>query len=125
MTPRSTRNVVAKLVLLLVALNGKGGDGGSKLIVAKGLEAGSCEEAHSEREIEHLPNLRIGHLGVVEGGGFQCWGGEAGRRKLHLVVHQNVVVIRGCRRAGRLQRPLLKQIIPRVVAVERATHKPL
>src|SRR5947208_13402755 len=53
-TPRGSRNVVAELVFLLVALNGERGNGGGKLIVAEGLKAGSREEAHGEGKSQRL-----------------------------------------------------------------------
>ena len=81
-TPRGSRNVVAELVFLLVALNGERGNGGGKLIVAEGLKAGSREEAHGEGKIQRLANLGVAQFGVMESAGFQSERAEPRRREL-------------------------------------------
>src|SRR5713101_7090163 len=118
-------NVVAELIFLLVALAGKGGDGGGELIVAESFEAGSGQKTDGEGKIEGFADGRVARFCVMEGTGFEGEGAEPGGRELKLVVEEDVVIIRSRGGAGRGQSSLLEEIVAGVIAVERAADEPL
>jgi len=64
-------DVVAKLVFLLVADDGKGGDGGDELIVAERFEAGDGLRGRTERKGESEAEIGIARFGAVEAAGFE------------------------------------------------------
>src|SRR6266851_7860034 len=118
-------NVVAELIFLLVAVDGKGGDGGGELVVAESFEAGSGEETECEGKIEGFADGRVARFCVMEATGLEGEGAEPRRRELKLVVEKDVVVVGSRGGAGRGQSPLLEEIVAGVIAVERAAHEPL
>ena len=121
----SAGNVVAELIFLLVAVDGKGGDGGGELIVAESFEAGSGQKTDGEGEIEGFADGRVARFCVMEATGFEGEGAEPRRRELKLVVEKDIVVIGSRGGAGRGQSPLLEEIVAGVIAIERAADEPL
>src|SRR5260370_36675720 len=77
-------NVVAELIFLLVALDGKGGDGGGELIVAESFEAGSSQKTDGEGEIEGFADGRVARFWVMEATGFEGEGALARERGLQM-----------------------------------------
>src|SRR5207245_5061356 len=99
----SAGNVVAELIFLLVAVDGKGGDGGGELIVAESFEAGSGQKTHGKGEIEGFADGRVARFCVMEATGFEGEGAEPGGRELKLVVEEDGVISRSRGVAGRGQ----------------------
>lgn len=58
--------VVAELVLLLIALYRKSGDGGDELIVAESLKAAGGERRGAEGECQCEAKIRVARLGMSE-----------------------------------------------------------
>ena len=56
----------AELALLLITLDGKGGDGRDELVVAEGLEGGDSAVRRAEGESEGETIIRIAPFGMME-----------------------------------------------------------
>src|ERR1700676_4029553 len=118
MSAAGMRQVVAELIFLLVARDGKSGDGSGELIVTKSFAAGGGKKIGGEGEIERFADGGIASLGVMEAAGREREGADCGGRELELLVDENAVVVRmGCG-ARRGQSALLQKVILRMVAIE-------
>ncbi len=113
-----SRHVVAELILLLIARDGKRRDGGLKLVVTEGFEPRRRQEAGCERERQRDAQVRIAYLVVMKAAGLSGEGAKPLRCELKLVVQEKVVVIGGRRKASGGQRRLLHQVVLRVIAIQ-------
>src|SRR5215510_13013071 len=118
-------DVIAKLVLLLIAEHRKRRNRGYELVVAKCLKPRRCVEVGAERKRQRQPKTRISMLGMMERAGFQSERAQPGRAEFILLVDQKAEVIRPSRCARRGQRCLLNQVIPGVIHMQRTSKKPL
>src|ERR1700688_2644770 len=111
MAAGSVRDVVAKLVFLLIAGDGKRGDDGSELVVAKSFETGCGVKICAERKSESQAEIGVAILDMVKIAGFQCEPAGPGRGKAKLLAEEEVVVIRSGGRAGGRKSGLLDEIV--------------
>src|SRR5258708_9952881 len=92
------RNVIAKLILLLIAGNWKCRNRRGELIVAKRLKPRGGQEISGKGKIESFPDRRIAHLRMMKAAGLQRKYAQSRRRILKLLAQQHAVIIRIRRR---------------------------
>src|SRR5260370_29985328 len=88
------RNVIAKLIFLLISLNGKRGNRRGELIVAKRLKPRGGQEISGKGKIESLADRGIADLGVMKAGRLQRQHAQSRRSILKLLAQQHAVIIR-------------------------------
>ena len=88
------KNVVAELIFLLVAFNGKSGDFRGELIVAESFESRGGVEICAERESQREAEIGVTSFGVMKIAGFESERAEPVRRKTILLGDKDVVVVR-------------------------------
>src|ERR1700674_1883731 len=98
------RNIIAKLIFLLSALDGKRGNRRSELVVPKSLQPRGGQKINGDGKIESFADRRIAHLRVMKSAGLQRKHPQSCRRKLKLLAQQYAVVVRVRRRSRRRQR---------------------
>src|ERR1019366_1382345 len=98
MLRRAVREIVAQLVLLLVAGDGKGSDRGNKGVVSEGVPPGDRARGDREGEIECEAVVLVADLGAVQDTGIEGKRPEPSGREFKLITENEVVVNRagGC-----------------------------
>ena len=93
MIAAAVRNVIAKLVFLLVAVHWKRGDRSHKLVIAKSLKPRGGVKVGAEGECQGKTQMRVAYLHVMEIAGLQGKAPDPGRRELQLVVQQHAGIV--------------------------------
>ena len=87
-------HIISKLIFLLVAQDGKIGNRGHELIVAKGLEARDGLRGGTERESQGVPKIRIARFRVMKAPGIKCERAKPRGTEGELLVQKQIQVIR-------------------------------
>src|SRR5690242_1624267 len=92
--------VIAELVLILIARYRKRCDGGNKLVVAKRLKSGDGAVSRAEGESQRETKLLVARLRVLQRAGPKGEGTQPGRTEHVLLIQGNVQIIgvRACPR---------------------------
>src|SRR5262249_10882976 len=119
------RDIITKLMLLLIAVYGERSNRGNKLIIAEGLKSGRCQSGCAERKCQPKSEVGISLLYMMEAAGLVHEVADPGRRKHKLIADQHAVIVRRGGESGGWQRAFMHQIILRVVAVGCGAHEPV
>src|SRR5260370_31252531 len=117
MIPGGVSNVVAELILLLVAQRREQRDGRGELVVAIGLEAGNRQGCRTEREGKREAECGVARLREMQFAGIENERAQPRWAECVRITDDGipVVVVRG--QPSRGQRGLLYQVVMREVAV--------
>src|SRR5215831_5970588 len=118
MPPGGMTQIVAELILLLIAQHRKCRDGRGKLIVPEGLESRNRLEGRAEGKRQGKSQLLVPRCGVMQGAGSEGKRTQPIRAERELVPHHQVQKVRSCSRTRRGQRCLLYQVVIGGVVVD-------
>src|SRR5215472_16462615 len=113
-------HVITELVLLLVAVDGKRGDGRDVLVVAEGLESGGGESRAAEGKCQSESQRGIADLDVMKAVGLEDKISHPVGGEFKLVAGQQAPVIRRGFEASRWQSPFMHQVVGGLIQVETA-----
>ena len=125
MAPGAVRYVIAVLIFLLVAMDGKRSDGRDELIIAKGLKPRSGESGRAEGKRQTKAKMRIAHFHMVKVAGLEDKVADPGWRKFKLIAQQQAEVTRRSGKTGGRQRAFMHQVVLRFVRIKSAAQEPL
>src|SRR5260370_7027331 len=93
----SAADIVAELVLVLVAEHGKGGDGRRELIVTERFVTRYGQRSQTERKLQGKAESRVARLSEVQFAGVEDEGAEPGGAKCVSVADHavEILVLRG------------------------------
>src|SRR6202023_143607 len=125
MTSGRVRDVVANLIFLLVAQDGKRGDRGDELIVAKSFAPRDGAGGGTKWKSQRKTQVRIARFGQVQSAGVENERPQPRSAEGELIAESQVhgVIVGG--RACQGERALLDQSVVRRVTVCRGAKEPL
>src|SRR5712692_284025 len=121
----SAAEVVAQLVLFLIAEPGKGGDGRGELVVTERFVARYGQRSQTERKLQGKAEGRVARLSQMQFAGIEDERAEPGRAECVGVADDGVEIVVMSGQSGRGQGRLLHQGVVRKVAVFGGAQEPL
>src|SRR5262245_54412976 len=100
MTGAGMRDIITKLMLLLIAVDRERGNRRNKLIIAEGLKSGRGQSGCAERKRQPESEVGVSQLDMMKAAGLVDEVADPGRRKHKLIADQHAVIVRRGRESG-------------------------
>src|SRR6185312_2641040 len=116
--------VIAQLVLLLIAQHWECSNGGEELVVAESLETGNSLGRRTEGEGKRESQVLVAGVRMVQGAGADTQTAQPIRTERVAVIKHHVAILRAGRGSGRRQGALLHVVVIGRVVVYGSAQKP-